>query len=70
MAMTLRDGSFRISRCAHGHVTLEYLDDGVCVVVAVLSRDEAVMLATGLFGAVCGDRKSGRRPPRGGVRIN
>lgn len=54
MARDLKDGEFRVSVCAHGHVTLEAFDGESVVFVSVLSRVEAFDLGARLVALASG----------------
>lgn len=51
MALRFVDGTFRVSVCPKGHVTLEVLDGVAVKMVCLLSKSEAAGLAARLWGA-------------------
>lgn len=50
-ALKFSDGTFQVSVCRHGHVTLEVLDGVAVKAVFVMSRSEAAGLAARLWSA-------------------
>lgn len=51
MSVRFVDGTFRVSVCKAGHITLELLDGEAVKAVCILSRSEAAGLAARLWGA-------------------
>lgn len=66
MGLKFVDGTFRVSVCKRGHVTLELLDGEAVKAVCVMSRSEAAGLAARLWGAseVQTARRSSPTPAR------